>query len=90
MTSHRDTTPTWKQKFEIMRKIFICTMIYDMMNNYPFEYNVDIPIIYPYDSKDDTRHAISTCTLSAFAKATGTQMIVGSRSNGKKHSQIHN
>ena len=65
MATHRNRRPTRKQKFEIMREIFICTMIYDMMNNYPFEYNVDIPIIYPYDSKDDIRRAISTCTLSA-------------------------
>lgn len=45
--------------------MFICTMIYDMMNKYPFDYNEGIPIINPYDSKEDIRHAISTCTLSA-------------------------
>ena len=69
MTTHRDTEPTWKQKFEILREIFICTKIYDMMNNYPFDYNEDIPIIYPYESKDDIRHAISTCTPSALIQS---------------------
>lgn len=59
------TTLTLKQKFEILRDIFICTKIYDLMNEFPFEYNEDIPIIYPYDSNEDIRHAISTCTLSA-------------------------
>lgn len=64
MTTHGDREPTWKQKFEIMRKIFICNMIYDMMNKFPFDYNEDILIIYPYNYKEDIRHAVSTCTLS--------------------------
>lgn len=64
MTTHKDTELTWKQKFEIMREMFICTKIYDMMNNYPFDYKDDVPIIYLYDYKDDISHAISTCTLS--------------------------
>ena len=63
------TELTRKQKFEIMREIFICTKIYDMMNNYPFDYNEDIPIIYPYDSKEDISHAISTCTISALIQS---------------------
>ena len=65
MTTHGDREPTWKQKFEILREIFICTKIYDLMNEFPFDYNEDILIIHPHDYKDDIRHAISTCTLSA-------------------------
>lgn len=65
MTTHRDTEPTWKQKFEIMREIYICTKIYDMMNNYPFVYTEDFLNNQPYDLKDNISHAISTCTLSA-------------------------
>lgn len=65
MTTHRDTTPTWKQKLEIMRKMFICTMIYDMLNKFPFDYNDGVLIIHPNNYEEDIRHAISTCTLSA-------------------------
>lgn len=65
MTTHRDTMPTWKQKLEMMRKMFICTMIYDMMNKFPFDYNDGVLIIHSNNYKEDIRHAISTCTLSA-------------------------
>lgn len=65
MATHGDREPTWKQKLEITRKMFICNMIYDMMNKFPFDYNEDILIIHPINYKEDIRHAISTCKLSA-------------------------
>ena len=69
---------TRKQKLEMRREMFICFRIYETLNNLPFEYEDDFLDNFPfeyeedfldnyrYDYKDDIRHAISTCTLSAF------------------------